>query len=58
MTNFATTEAKQLIKAAIESNAIKLQGSGGTKEHSEDAAKRDAAYLLKLLNHLTADSAD
>lgn len=57
MKNFSVSEAKQLIKSAIESNSIKLQGSGGTKEHSESGAERDAAYLLKLLNALTADPA-
>lgn len=53
METFTASEAKALIKAAIDSGAIKLSGPAGTKEYSEQGATNDATYLLTLLNALT-----
>ena len=48
--------AAQLIKAALESNSIKLAAAAGTLEYSKDAAERDALYLLTLFNKLTGST--
>ena len=48
--------AAQLIKAALESNSIKLAAAAGTLENSKDAAERDALYLLTLFNKLTGST--
>lgn len=45
--------AFELVKAAIESNALKLQGPGASEKHSKTAAQSDAAYLLELMDALT-----
>ena len=54
--HFNSVMAAQLIKAALESNSIKLAAAAGTLEYSKDAAERDALYLLTLFNKLTGST--
>lgn len=49
--------AFELVKAAIESNALKLTGPGASDNASKSAAQRDAAYLLELMAALTKQPA-
>ena len=53
METFTLGDAKQLIKAAIDSKAITLSGGAGNLKDSKERAELDAAYLLTLLNALT-----
>lgn len=55
MDKLTNEKALLLIKTAIESKAITLQGSTGTLQGCQESAKRDATYLLTLLHHLSAD---
>ena len=47
--------AYNLVKAGIESNSIKLNGTEKTNavKHATEAAEADAAYIKKLLSLLT-----
>lgn len=43
----------EVIKQAVQSNCIKLNGAGTTTAASKEFAEADAAYLLELYNRLT-----
>ena len=55
MQKFPHSDVIDLIKAGLESDAIKLMGSTGTPGTTDPAsrAKADAMYLLTLFNELT-----
>ena len=55
MNKFPHSDVIALIKAGLESDAIKLMGSTGTLGVTDPAsrAKADAMYLLTLFNELT-----
>lgn len=46
--------AYALVKAALESGSIKMAGSNGVVEPAVRMGQADAAYLLALMNGLTA----
>ena len=52
MENFTKADAPHLIKAALDSGALKLAGPSGSVEHARKTADIDAAYLLRLLQRL------